>query len=506
MAGGSGKVYLVGAGPGDPGLITVRGLELLGRADVVVYDRLGAPSLLRSCRPDARLVYVGKEPGGGVSQEDINRLLEEEARAGRTVVRLKGGDPFVFGRGGEEALHLAAAGIPFEVVPGVTSAVGVPAYAGIPLTFRGLSSAVALVSGRLRGDEPEERWRALAAGVDTVVFLMAMGDLEGVLAALLRHGRPPDTPAAVISWGTRARQRTVQGTLATVAALARRAGLRNPAITVVGPVVALRDRLAWFESKPLFGRRILLTRPPDRSGEMAGRLRELGAEVVEAPLIRVVPAEDTAAAAAVLERLASYAWVVFTSANAVEPFFTLLARRGLDARALAGCRVAAVGDATAGALAGHGLRADLVPREARGEALVEPLAALSPPGSRFLLPRGDQARPELPDGLRRLGFQVDEAVVYRTLPDEEGARQAAAALKEGVDAVVLASPSAADSLAAALATGERGLEGARPVAIGPTTAARVRELGLPEPVVARRASAAGVAEAVLAALAAEPTA
>ncbi|MBX6378705.1 MAG: uroporphyrinogen-III C-methyltransferase, partial [Clostridia bacterium] len=369
----SGRVYLVGAGPGDPGLLTLKGAACLERADVVVHDRLVDPRVLALARPDAELIDAGKEPGEPkLTQEAINALLVERARRGQVVVRLKGGDPFIFGRGGEEALALAEAGVPFEVVPGVSSVSAVPAYAGIPLTFRGLSSAFLVLTGHrctvASGDDDPD-WESLARAADTLVVLMGMSRLGECLAGLRRGGRDPSTPAAVIAKGTLGEQRVVVADLARLADEVAAAGLRNPAIAVVGPVVSLRERLAWFERRPLFGRRILVTRSREQAGQLSRLLAEQGAQPVEVPLIRAVPPASWEEFDAALTNLAHYRWVAFTSANAVRAFGERLWAAGRDARALAGVSIACVGGETDRALRGWGLRADLVPETFNAAAL-----------------------------------------------------------------------------------------------------------------------------------------
>ncbi|HWP34573.1 MAG TPA: uroporphyrinogen-III C-methyltransferase, partial [Thermodesulfobacteriota bacterium] len=376
MSPAPGTVYLIGAGPGDPGLLTLRGAECLARADVVVYDYLASPLLLRHAREDAERVYVGKRGGGErTEQAAITALLIERARAGRTVARLKGGDPFIFGRGGEEAEALAAAGIPFEIVPGVTSAIAAPAYAGIPLTHRELASSVAFVTGHEDPAKaaPAVDWARLATGADTLVLLMGVRTLPDVVARLLAHGRPPATPVAVIRWGTTPEQETVVGTLADIVARVEARGLAPPALAVVGEVVRLRERLAWFEAKPLFGRRIVVTRAREQASELARTLRELGALPIECPTIALEPPESWAALDAALDRLGEYDWVVFTSASGVRFFLERLRTRGRDVRALGRARICAIGPATAEAVAALGLAVDAVPAEYVAEGVVEAL-------------------------------------------------------------------------------------------------------------------------------------
>lgn len=479
-------VYLVGAGPGDPGLITVRGREVLSRADVVVFDRLAPAALLELAPEDAELVDVGKAPGRvKATQDEINALLVEHGRAGHTVVRLKGGDPFVFGRGGEEAEALAAAGVAFEVVPGVTSAVAAPAYAGIPVTHRGISTHVTIVTGH---EDPEKGpaevdWEALGAAGGTLVVLMGTARLDEIVKRLEAGGRPPSTPAAAVTWGTHPRQRTVRATLGTIA----EAAVEAPAAIVIGDVAALD--LAWFEQRPLFGRSVVVTRAREQAGELRARLEALGAEVVELPSISVRPLDFTVPA------LAAYEWVVFTSVNGVAAFFDRgLAAQGLDARALAGCRVAAIGSGTAGALADRGLRADLVPQRFVAEALVE----VFPPAAgeaRVLLPRAAVARDALPDGLREAGYEVVVLPVYETVAGEPEPDVAERVRGGGVDVITFTSSSTVTNLV--------GVLGAVPdpqpvvVAIGPVTAGTAQAQGFRVDAVAEDHTIDGVVEVVV---------
>ena len=484
-------VYLVGAGPGDPGLLTLRGAEVLRRADVVVYDRLSVAALLDLAPAGAERVGVGKTPKGpSASQDDINRLLVEKGRAGLEVVRLKGGDPFVFARGGEEAGALRDAGVPFEVVPGVTSAVAVAAYAGVPVTHRGLSTSFTVVTGH---EDPwaatETDWAAVARVGGTIVVLMGVATRGAIAARLMEGGLSPDTPVVAVQWGTRPEQRTVRTTLAELGG----ADIGTPATVVIGAVAGLD--LAWFEARPLFGRRIVVTRAREQASELAGRLEALGAETVEVPVIAVAdPADGGAALRAAAARVGSYDWVLFTSANAVERLFGLLR----DARDLGTARVAAVGPGTAGALAARHVAADLVPERFVGEALLEAMPPPPPGGGRVLLPRAAVARDVLPDGLRAVGWEVDVVEAYRTEVAEPPA--AALALAATADAVTFTSSSTvANYLQVA------GPEGVPPLVacIGPVTAETARCCGLQVDVVAEAHTVDGLVEALVAALRAE---
>jgi len=490
---GPGRVYLVGAGPGDPGLMTARALELISLADVILYDRLIPDGALDGARADAELVFVGKEGGGSsAEQPQIEELMLQRARDGRTVVRLKGGDPFVFGRGGEEALALRDAGIPFEVVPGVTAGVAAPAYAGIPVTQRGVASAVALVTGHEDPTKPESAldWESLAAFPGTLVLYMGVARLGEITSALIAAGRPTDEPAAVVEAGTLAAQRTVRAPLGELAEAVTEAAVRPPAVTVVGPVSELAEQIAWRTAGPLAGRTVAVTRARAQSSDMARRLRALGARVVEAPVIRIRPLENGPG------RLdpSGYDLVCLTSPNGVRLLFERLAGAGLDARALAGATVAAIGPGTAAALAGHGIRADVVPERFVAEALVEALADV--PVSRALIARAGQARDVLPDALRARGAEVDVVALYETVAEPLSVRALAAA--RSADYITFTSSSTVSFFLAA-AGGEAGLSpGTRVVSIGPVTTAALLEAGLAPDVEAERHDIGGVIEAILA--------
>lgn len=482
----TGKVYLVGAGPGDPGLITQKAINCLKSAEVIVYDRLGTDRLLGLAGAGAELIYVGKSSAAHtLTQGEINRVLVEKARAGKRVVRLKGGDPFVFGRGGEEAEELAAHDIPFEVIPGVTSAVAVPAYAGIPITHRDFASSFAVVTGHERPDREGTAiyWEKLATGVDTLIFLMGVKNIEHICEELVTHGRHPETPAAVIHRGASVHQRVVTGTLEDIAARTEAAGIEPPAIIVVGEVVRLRQQLAWFEQKPLLGRRILVTRSRTQASELVRALEDLGGEAVEFPLIEVQPPASYDLLDEAIGQLQSFDWVVFTSTNAVEFFLGRVMALGFDLRLLGGLRLAAVGKATARSMEEHGLRPDLIPDSYRAAALVKVLGAEGGRGERVLLPRSNLAAADLPDGLRRAGMEVVEAEAYRTFKSTRGAEAMVADLLQGgLDAVTFTSSSTVDGFMDAL-----DRLGARPdmippctvvACIGPVTAGRARERGL----------------------------
>ena len=463
-----GKVYLVGAGPGDPGLLTARALQLIARADVILHDRLIPATALDGARPDAELIYVGKEGGGpSMPQADIEAQLVEKAQAGHTVVRLKGGDPFVFGRGGEEALTLRAAGIDFEVVPGVTAGIAAPAYAGIPVTQREMSSAVAFVTGHEDPDKPESAidWPALAAFPGTLVFYMGVRALPTIAAKLIEGGRPPGEPVALVERGTLPGHRTLVASLADVAERAQEAGIRAPAITLVGAVASLHEQLAWLERRPLHGRKVTVTRARAQSSPLAARLRELGATVVEAPAIR------TRSLSAELPDLGGFDLLCVTSPNGAHELLRRLRESGRDVRALAGCHVAAIGPGTAAALVDGGLVADTVPERPVAEGLVEALAGRA--FRRALVARAREGRDVLPEALRDRGTEVEVLALYETVADElDSATLEQAA---GADYVTFTSASTVRYFLAAAGPG--ALRGPRIASIGPATSAELRAHG-----------------------------
>ncbi|MFQ6000856.1 MAG: uroporphyrinogen-III C-methyltransferase, partial [Anaerolineae bacterium] len=497
-----GVVYLVGAGPGDPGLITVKGLKCIGRAEVVVYDRLVNPLLLTAAREGAELIYVGKSAHHhALPQEEINALLVRKAREGKTVTRLKGGDPFLFGRGGEEAEALAQADIPFEVVPGVTSAIAAPAYAGIPVTHRDYTSTFAVVTGHEDPTKASDiEWAKIATGAGTLVFLMGVGNLPLIVGELLKHGRPPDTPVAIVRWGTEGRQQTVTGSLQDIVDRAKEAEIMPPAVIVVGEVVSLRDRLRWFDTKPLFGKQVLVTRSREQASILSGRLRELGAEPVEFPTIRTAPPQDFGPLDEAIESLPSYDWVIFTSVNGVKSFMQGLLVKGQDVRALAGVKLAAIGPATAGELEGLSLRVDYLPQRYVAEAIAEGIGDVA--GARILLPRADLARPSLVQGLEAKGAVVDEVIAYRTLPGEPSAEIKRIVLDGKIDIVTFTSSSTVHNLVSALeaevGAGWRTALGKAAIAcIGPITARTAQELGIEVDVVAQEHTIEGLVEAIV---------
>jgi uroporphyrinogen III methyltransferase / synthase len=524
----SGRVYLVGAGPGDPGLLTARALQLIARADTILYDRLIPEQALDGARADAELLFVGKEGGGeSVPQEQTEALLIERARAGREVVRLKGGDPFVFGRGGEEALALRQAGVPFEVVPGITAGVAAPAYAGIPVTHRGLSPAVAFVTGHEdpAKDERQLDWNALAAFPGTLVFYMGVRRIAEIQQALIAAGRPPSQPAAVVERGTLPDQRLVRATLATLSEVLAREQVKAPAITLIGEVAELAESLSWFQRGPLAGRTVAVTRARAQASELASRLAELGARVVEAPAIR------TRALPGPPLDPSPYELICLTSPNGVEALFERLRDRShppRDARALASAKIAVIGPGTAEALRRHGIEADIVPERFLAESLVEALAGVDV--KRALVARASEARDVLPDALRARGIEVDVLALYETIAEplrEEELERAlgadyitftssstvrffleAACGQAGASTAPAASPGA-PATAATPASADPGATtsgaipealppGIRVVSIGPVTSATLREHGIEPHVEAQRHDIDGMIEALVA--------
>ena len=477
-----GKVYLVGAGPGDPGLITLKAARCLSRAEVVVYDFLANPALLFHAA-GAERIYVGKQGSDHtLPQAEINVLLVRLAREGRVVVRLKGGDPFVFGRGGEEAEALAEAGVRFEIVPGVTSAVAAPAYAGIPLTHRDFASSVGFVTGHEDPTKPESSldWDRLATGLGTIVFLMGVHRLPFIAASLVAAGRAPTTPAALIRWGTTPEQITVVGTLADIAARAKEVGLAPPAVLVVGEVVSLRDRLNWFETLPLFGRMVCVTRTREQASALSQALADLGARVIECPTIRVASPNDWGPVDRAMDRLADVAWLVLSSPNGVDFLMRRLGERGLDARHLAPVKLAAIGPATAERLSTYGLKADLVPEEYVAEGLAQALSVAGVSGRRVLLARAAEARPVLPQALSAAGARVEEVVLYQTLIPDGLPAEAKTVLAEHTPDLITFTSSSTVTHFVELARRHHleHLLAAQAACIGPITSRTARQAGL----------------------------
>jgi len=484
----NGKVYLVGAGPGDPGLITLRGKYLLERAEVVVYDYLANPKLLSYVPKTATLIYAGKKGGGlhAFTQDGINKLLVEHAKLGKFVVRLKGGDPFIFGRGAEEIEELATEGIEFEVVPGVTSATAAATYAGIPITHRDYTASVAFVTGH---EDPTKKfsnisWEKLATGAGTIVIYMGIKTLPSITQKLIDFGRSPDTPVAVVRWASTPQQRSVVGTLATICEVVQKADIKPPALVIVGEVVKLRQTIDWFEKRPLFGKRIVVTRTREQASDLVAKLEEYGAECFEYSTIHIEPVDDYSLLDRAIERIGEYQWLLFTSLNAVTYFFQRLSLLGRDSRALIGPKIAVVGKATAEELLRYGIRADLIPEKFTGEGLATALLQTGVDGNRILLPRALRASEMLPEVLTDAGAGVTIAPAYRNVPPQGRKEELRDQLLDGaIDLVTFTSSSTVTNFLTMIGAANkeelhRLLDQVKIAAIGPVTAETIRQHGL----------------------------
>jgi uroporphyrinogen III methyltransferase/synthase len=513
-----GVVYLIGAGPGDPGLITLRGAEVLSKADVVVYDRLAHPQLLKLAHPNSERIYVGKASANhAMKQPEINQLMVNRALQGLAVARLKGGDPFVFGRGGEEAEHCRANGIRFEIVPGVTSAIAAAAYAGIPVTHRDAASSFAVVTGHERGDdlgpsstgtaEGRRDWKHIAWAADTLVFLMGFENLMEITNRLIENGRDSDTPVAIVQWGTWSAQRVVTGVLSSIVEEAKSAGIASPAVCIVGDVVKLRGTLRWFDDtaqRPLLGKRVLVTRSREQASALTDLLKSYGADPIEFPTIRIVPRTSTSELEVALRSLKDYCWLVFTSANSVEAVADLLDEIGLDSRDFYGSQIAAIGPATVEALARRlNIRANYMPAEAVAESVLENWPDGSMSGKRVLFPCAAESRAVLPDGLRSLGAEVDVIRVYDTVLDSSGAAELIEQLDAGaLDILTFTSSSTALNFIKAIGSPDEGeltrlTRKCLIAAIGPITAQTLRDCGLQPQIVAAEHTVPGLAAAIV---------
>ncbi|CAN2044835.1 uroporphyrinogen III methyltransferase / synthase [Candidatus Magnetomoraceae bacterium gMMP-1] len=498
----NGKVYLVGAGPGDPDLITVKGIDCIKNADVLVYDYLASPSLLKNAE-HAEIIYVGKQGGDHtLAQDKINDLLVEKASADKIVTRLKGGDSFIFGRGGEEAEVLVNAGIPFEIVPGITSGIAAPAYAGIPLTHRNFTSTMAFITGHEDPTKKESNisWPSLAKGIGTLVFFMGVKNLPNIVKQLITHGKSSKTPIALIRWGTTARQQTISGTLENIVEKVQAAGLKPPAIIVVGKVVSLREKLKWFEKRPLWGHSIVVTRARKQASNLINKLSELGADCIECPTIEVVPPKNQEPVNEAVNKLNEYDWLIFTSVNGVSFFFNSLFALGKDVRALKDIQTASIGPATAKRLMDFGLKSDIIPKTYRAESIIEAFENKDVKDKKVLLPRAEEARPILPAELRKMGAVVDEITAYRTKPDDKNANILLDRLKEkSIDLVSFTSSSTVKNFKALLPLENFSslMENVTVAAIGPITANTAKELGFEVHIVAEEYTIPGLIAAIL---------
>ncbi|QMU56091.1 MAG: uroporphyrinogen-III C-methyltransferase [Candidatus Mycalebacterium zealandia] len=495
-------VYLVGAGPGDPGLITVKGMETLACADVVIYDALANNSLLEFAPHGAEMIFAGKKKGmKTLEQKEINRLMINKAQCGKTVVRLKGGDPFVFGRGGEETEALLSAGIVIEVIPGVSSVYSVPAYSGVPLTHRDFNSSFAVVTGHEKPDKKSRlNWKNLA-GMETVVFLMSLNNIEEITKKLIQNKKPRKTPVMVTSRGTTGKQKTVVGTLENISAKIRGEGADfAPAVVIAGGAIGMRKKLNWFETKPLFGKKIVVTRPAGQSADFVKLLQQRGAEVISFPCIEIVPPRSWNNADRIIKNLSSCDFLAFTSVNGVERFFERMKKKALDSRALAGIQTVAIGSKTAEALNGFGIEADIIPKKYTAEGVLAEMKKRGIRGKTFFIPRAEKARDALPAGLKKMGAKVQTAPCYRTrIPKHEPAEIKAVGREMfdgAVDMVVFTSSSSATNFLAIFKNAKEILSKSSIGCIGPITAKTVEDAGFKPSVVAKKHTAEGLADAM----------
>jgi uroporphyrinogen III methyltransferase/synthase len=501
MPNNKGKVYLVGAGPGDPSLITVKGLDILRTADAIVFDRLASPHLLKEARTDADMYDVGKSPGNHrMTQAEINQLLVYLGSMGKTVCRLKGGDPFVFGRGGEEVLDLVAASIEWEVVPGISSSIAAPAYAGIPVTQRGIATSLTIVTGSEDPHKPNStiNWDALAAMPGTLVFVMAWNNLNDIVDALCARGVPCERPAALIQWGTTAKQRVVTGPISKIASMGDQASLGPPVALVIGEVTGLRDAMAWFDTKPLFGKRILVTRARSQASKLVKKLEDLGADVLEYPSIKIVPLRDTKPLDQALENIAKYDWMMLTSSNAVRGVADRMLSLGIDSRVFAHMKFAVNGPSTAKALSELGITADLMPSQYLASGLVDSLKKEDTTPKKVLFPRSEIGHETLAKGLRDIGSTVDEITAYSTESPDDTGELATKAYEEGVDFTTFTSSSTVKNLVDLMDGNPSLINTSKTVIIGPITAETARELGVNVDMQAEEQSTDGIVKAITA--------
>ena len=479
-----GMVYLIGAGPGAPGLITLKAIECIKEADVVVYDYLANKKFLEYARKGAEIIYVGKIGGAHtLPQDEINKLIIKKAQKGKIIARLKGGDPFMFGRGGEEAEEIIQAGIDYEVVPGVTAGVAAAAYAGIPLTHRDFTTTVAFITGHEdpMKDESNICWDKISTGIGTLVFYMGIGNLEPNMKKLIENGRSPDTPVALIRWGTTSNQETIIGTIKDIAEKAKQANFKAPAITVVGDVVSLRDKLRWFDKKPLFGKKIIVTRSREQASDFSMLLEKYGAEPIEFPTIETVPPKDWKEVDRTIKNLSKYDWAIFTSVNGVKYLIERLKKQGKDIREFKGIKICAIGPATAKAIEDLGIRVDLLPKEYRAEAIIAGLGKNKIKGKSFLLPRALKAREVLPEEIKRLGGKIDVVAAYRTTKPKEKTDEIRKMFQEkAIDVVTFTSSSTVENFVSMFQKGEAPglLEGITVACIGPITKDTASALGI----------------------------
>ncbi len=495
----TGIAYLIGAGPGDPGLLTLRGKECIESADVIIYDYLADESLLEWVSPNAEILYAGKRAGQHtLTQEEINQFLVDKVSQGKVVARLKGGDPFVFGRGGEEALALHEANLEFEIIPGVTSAIAAPAYAGIPVTQRAMATSFAVITGH---EDPTKEcsgvdWEKIANGADTLTFVMGLGNLPEITEKLQAFGRSADTPAAVVRWGTKPEQKTVTGTLETIAEIVKREEIKPPGLFIVGDVVGLRKQLNWYEKKPLFGKKVVVTRAKRQAGGFARILRDRGAKVFTVPAIRIVPTDNSTEQAQTIMNMDRYDWVLFTSVNTVQCFFASLYKENRDSRIFGGKKIMAVGKKTAAELKKHGICADYVPVNSTAEGMLEILTKEELQNKKILLPRAVEARELLPETLRKYGAEVYVLPVYKTEPEVSDKRIVKWLQNNEVDVITFTSSSTVRNILAMLGDKKDLLKKVKVAAIGNITANTLKEFGFIPNIVAAEATVESLADAV----------
>lgn len=498
-----GMVSLIGAGPGDPGLLTIKAKECIETADVVVYDYLASPFLLKYAGKNAQIIYVGKKGGDHtLTQDKINLLLVDKAKQGLDVARLKGGDPFVFGRGGEEAQILLSHGVPYEVIPGVTSAIAAPAYAGIPVTHRDHTSFVSFITGHEKPGKKDSsmQWDVYAKSDATLVFLMGVKNLANIVKNLMDHGKPSDTPIALVRWGTTAKQQTVTGTLETIVEVVKQAKLKSPSIIIIGHVVSLRQELAWFDKRPLSGKRIVITRARAQASGLVSTLSKLGAHCIEIPTIKIAPPSDIAPLMESINSIDKYDWLVFTSVNGVKFFFDTLYEMGKDVRALGHLKFACIGPVTKERLKDYGIISDILPETYRAESVVDAFSTVEIKNKSVLLPRAKKARTILPDELRKMGARLDEVTAYETLLDAEGKEELITLLENNeIDAVTFTSSSTVSNFMSLLESKDTQtlLENVITASIGPITSDTARSLDIEPDIEAKEYTIQGLTHSLL---------
>jgi uroporphyrinogen III methyltransferase/synthase len=503
MADNNGKIFLIGAGPGDPGLITLKAMECIKNADVVVYDYLASPALLEYANDNAEIIYVGKKGGDHtLSQDGINDLLINKAKQGLNVARLKGGDPFIFGRGGEEAELISDNNIPFEIIPGVTSAIAAPAYAGIPLTHREHASSVSIITGH---EDPTKKdssieWRSFAQSSSTLVFLMGVKNLPGIVENLQKHGKDPKTPVALVRWGTTSRHKTVTGILENIVDKVKQAGLKSPSIIIIGSVVTLKDKLNWFENLPLLGKKIVVTRARAQASDLIALLRKYGAECIEIPTIKINPSKDIQPLIESIDRIDSYDWVIFTSVNGVKFFFDTLYAQNKDVRVLGHLKFACIGPVTKEKLKEYGIVSDVLPETYRAESVVKAFSDKNIKDKNILIPRAKEARKILPEELKKMGANIEEVTAYETTLVNDNQKNLVAMLENNdIDIVTFTSSSTVKNFAELIPSDKfkKLIKNITCACIGPITEKTADSLGFSTDIAATEYTIAGLVDSIL---------